>query len=274
MKRIGDVLRNVPVRPPQPDDSGAIRISTQETVRCPICLDAGYLREDVPVGHPSFGRLFLCECKRQEMNERRSDTLRQLSNLDVFTSHSFDEFDPEIPGVADAYDAALEFAQEPGHRWLLLSGRCGTGKTHLAVAIAKYAMEWHNMSVYFAVVPDLLDHLRATFDPSSGTAYDDRFTTIRTAHLLVLDDLGTESTTPWAREKLYQIINHRYMEQLPTVITTNVDQRKIDERIMSRILDHRLSQSIAIDAEDFRQPSDPSRLKPVRRTRRFAGGGR
>jgi DNA replication protein DnaC len=266
MKPIGDIIRKPPApQPAKGTNGGTIRITRKDDVRCPICNDAGYLRADVPPGHPSFGRLFPCQCKRQEISERRSEELKRLSNLDAFTSHTFDDFDPSISGTEEAFEAALAFAQEPDHRWLLMSGPCGTGKTHLAVAIATYAMQWHNMSVYFAVVPDLLDHLRATFDPNSGTAYDDRFTAIRNAPLLVLDDLGTENATPWAREKLYQIINHRYSEQMPTVITTNVELRKIDERIVSRMLDHRLTHHIHVDADDYRRPGDMRRVRGGRR---------
>ncbi len=252
MKRIGDVARDLPIRPPSAP--AGIVISSRESVKCPICKDAGYLRGDFPVGHPMFGRIVPCQCKQREIDERQAEDLRKLSNLDTFANHAFEDFDTGIDGVQEAYNAAYRFALEPGHRWLFLYGPCGTGKTHLAVAIAAYAMQRHQMSVYFAAVPDLLDHLRATFDPASGSAYDDRFTTIRNAQLLVLDDLGTENATPWAREKLYQIINHRYIEQLPTVVTSNVDQRKVDERIMSRILDHRLTEYIVMDAEDYRRP--------------------
>lgn len=268
MKSIGDVMKNLPVTPRHddaPPRGNAVPLAPKEEVRCPICQDAGYLRADVPVGHPSFGRLFPCQCKIRERDERRQEELRRLSNLDTFLNHKFEDFDPTISGTEEAFEAALAFAQEPDHRWLFLSGPTGVGKTHLAVAIAKYVMEWHNMNVYFAVVPDLLDHLRSTFDPAAGTGYDERFNAIRNAPLLVLDDLGTENATPWAREKLYQIINHRYVEQMPTVITTNVDVRKIDDRIVSRMLDHRLTQLIEIDSDDFRRPGETRRARRVRR---------
>src|SRR4029078_3601947 len=98
-------------------------------------------------------------------------------------------------------------------------------------------MDVQQLGVLFAVVPDLLDHLRATFDPTNGVAYDDRFSAIRNSPLLVLDDLGTENTTPWAREKLYQIFNHRYNEQLPTVITSNQDFKRIEEVVFSPSLE-------------------------------------
>ena len=271
MKRIGDVMKSMP-NPVEPrPQRGSIKIRNKDAVKCPICQDAGYLRSDVPVGHPMFGSITPCECKTREQEERRDEELRRLSNLDAFGSHSFETFDPDMAGMEEAYEAALSFAQEPGHRWLFLSGPCGVGKTHLAIAVAQYAIDWHRMSVYFAVVPDLLDHLRSTFDPASGSVYDERFATIRNAPLLILDDLGTENATPWAKEKLYQIINHRYSEQMPTVITTNVDlsaRGKIDERIYSRIMDHRLTEHVAIDADDFRLAGDPRRMRRAQQRRR------
>ncbi len=195
----------------------------------------------------------------REREERLIEDLRRLSNLDAFADHTFGSFDLAITGVEEAYRLSLAYARNPDG-WLFLHGPCGVGKTHLAVAIALQAMERQKLSVLFAVVPDLLDHLRATFDPGAGVAYDDRFNAIRNAQLLVLDDLGTENTTPWAREKLYQIFNHRYNERLPTVITSNQDFKRIEERVLSRILDTRLTQYIHVDAEDFR-------------TRRVARGG-
>lgn len=268
MKRIGDVIRTVSIPEKPIPTQGTVKLRDRDAVRCSICQDAGYLRADVPVGHPSFGRLFACKCRQKELDDRRDEELRRLSNLDSFSDYTFESFDPDIPGLEAAYEASLTFAQEPGHQWLFLSGPCGVGKTHLAVAIAQYAMDWHRMSVYFAVVPDLLDHLRSTFDPNSGSAYDDRFATIRNAPLLVLDDLGTENATPWAKEKLYQIINHRYSEQMPTVVTTNVDlsaKGKIDERIYSRIMDHRRTEHVAIDGDDYRLAGDQRRVRRRRR---------
>jgi DNA replication protein DnaC len=89
--------------------------------------------------------------------------------------------------------------------------------------------------VLFVIVPDLLDHLRRCFDPDSPISYDAEFTTVREAPVLILDDLGKESTTPWAREKLYQLVNHRCNEQLPTVFTSNVRLERLDGRIASRL---------------------------------------
>jgi DNA replication protein DnaC len=83
----------------------------------------------------------------------------------------------------------------------------------------------------------LLDHLRAAFNPASGVRYDKRFDEVKTAPLLVLDDLGTESATAWAREKLYQLFNYRYNARLPTIITTAVPIDEIDPRLASRMFD-------------------------------------
>ncbi len=222
------------------------------------------MRVDVPPGHPNFGRIFPCDCKVREREERAIEDLRRLSNLDAFLDHTFQSFDRSVSGVDEAYVEALKYARNPDG-WLFLHGNCGGGKTHLAVAIALHAMERQKLSVLFAVVPDLLDHLRAAFSPEATVAYDDRFNTIRTAQLLVLDDLGTENTTPWAREKLFQIFNHRYNERLPTVITSNQDFRRVEERVLSRLLDTRLTRYVHVDADDYRRrrvPSETSSRRP------------
>jgi DNA replication protein DnaC len=103
----------------------------------------------------------------------------------------------------------------------------------------------------FVMVPDLLDHLRATFSPNSNVTFDRRFDEIRTASLLVLDDLGTQSMTPWVREKLYQLFNYRYNAELPTVITTSDSLDEMDARIRSRLLDPRFCTIHAITVSSY-----------------------
>ncbi len=104
----------------------------------------------------------------------------------------------------------------------------------------------------FIVVPDLLDHLRATFNPKSTVSYDHRFEEVRTTPLLILDDLGTQSMTPWVREKLYQLFNYRYNAELPTVITTANSLDEIDPRLVSRMLDTRLCAIYGITVPSYR----------------------
>ncbi len=175
-----------------------------------------------------------------------------MSNLDPFRDKTFESFNADVSGVRRAYVRAMEYAKRP-QGWLILFGNYGVGKTHLAAAIANEALR-RNYRVLFTIVPDLLDHLRSTFGPSSEVEYDERFETIRDVALLVLDDLGTENTTAWAREKLFQIINHRYNFALPTVITSNRKPEDIDPRIFSRMSDRTLSEEhIMIDAADYRR---------------------
>src|SRR5947209_18558408 len=102
------------------------------------------------------------------------------------------------------------------------------------------------------VIPDLLDHLRVTFNPNTDTTFDDLFESLRNTALLILDDLGTQSASPWAREKLFQLINHRYNRRIPTVITMNIASEEIDSRLRSRIPGMTPTQRVTIQADDRR----------------------
>lgn len=228
---------------------------------CPHCKGAGWLRIDAPVGDPRFGKPYPCVCRTNATEQSNLDDLYRLSNLDAFASKVFGNFDPEVQGSGGGYDASIEFASQP-EGWLLLVGGFGTGKTHLAAAIANHVVQDHRMQVYFAVAPDLLHHLRAAYAPTSDTSYDERFEQIRSVYLLVIDDLGAEQSTPWAVEKLYQIFNYRYNNRLPTVITSNSDLDKLDPRILSRVCDPDLCRHVAMSGTDYRmRKMDPRFVK-------------
>jgi DNA replication protein DnaC len=171
----------------------------------------------------------------------------ELSSLDLMASKTFGSFEDrtseglpadELKSLQKTLRAAHGYAEKP-KGWLVFMGSYGSGKTHLAAAIANYRTGLGDPPL-FVMVPDLLDHLRATFSPNSNTTFDRRFDEIRTAPLLVLDDLGTQSMTPWVREKLYQLFNYRYNAELPTVITTADSMNEMDARIRSRLLDGKL----------------------------------
>jgi len=100
-------------------------------------------------------------------------------------------------------------------------------------------------------VGDLLDHLRAAFSPESRVSHDELFDTVKRVPLLILDGLEGQTTTSWAQEKLYQLLNYRSVSQLPTVITTRLDLEDMDERIGSRMADPRLNTALKIDAPSY-----------------------
>jgi DNA replication protein DnaC len=215
---------------------------------CPRCGGAGFVRRAVRLGHPDFGRAFPCECTRDEEDGARLNRLLRYSNLGPLSRLTFENLSPRgrSPNAQhqEAFAAAAAAGQAFGARpagWLVLSGPSGCGKTHLAAAIAGQCIE-NGQAALFMVVPDLLDHLRAAYHPEGETGYDELFEMVRGAPVLVLDDLGVQNATPWVEEKLFQLINHRYSAQLPTVITTNLDLGAFDERLQTRLSDAALSQ--------------------------------
>lgn len=224
---------------------------------CPRCKGAGYLRSNVPFGHPNFGKPMACECKEAEKKEKRRQQLLELSDLGAYRAKSLTNFSTHFPGVhpatQEAFEVAQDYAQDP-YGWLLLVGPNGCGKTHLAAAIANKCLDSGSV-VLFAVVPDLLAHLRSTFAPTAPEGYDKLFAKMREAELLVLDDLGSHQSSPWASEKLFQLLNYRYNSQYPTVITANKGGLgSVDDRILSRLSDVGLVNSVVMDgAQDYRR---------------------
>ena len=228
---------------------------------CPYCHGVGYLRTDLPVEHPDFGKVRICNCRQNQIQARARQRLFRLSNLDELSHLTFENFETRgrvglSPQQADSLELAFNQSQQFSQRlkgWLLLQGNYGCGKTHLAAAIANFAVSLE-IPTLFITVPDLLDTLRFAYQSPEET-FEERFEEIRQTRLLILDDFGSQSATQWAQEKLFQIINYRYINRLPLVVTTNMSMQDIDERIRSRLTDPELVTRVGILAPDYRNPA-------------------
>jgi DNA replication protein DnaC len=252
--------------------SGAEEQEAQPSSLCPICKGAGFVHPRLPSGKPDYSRVIACRCVQKELDKERQTRLQRYSGLELelLKNMTFDNFDREglnptpeqRESLKEAFRLALDFAKSPDG-WLVFQGFTGCGKTHLAAAIANYRLK-AGQPVKFVVVPEFLDHLRSTFSPESTVSYDQVFEEVKNAPLLILDDFGEQSTTPWAQEKLYQVINYRYNARLATVITTRLTTDDMDDPIVSRFFDHQLSVVFNITAPDYRTDATSNRKKITR----------
>lgn len=167
-------------------------------------------------------------------------------------------------GIEPAVQAAAWFARDPkGCGGLILAGPVGCGKTHLAAGIG-HALVLQGYPTEFQPVYALFDAIRAEY--SSGGC-GDVLGRLSRVPMLILDDLGNERIATgekgdWAREQLFKLIDQRYLQELPLVVTTNYDVARLGERIgthnVSRLLET-CGSPVTIRAPDHRLRSAQAR---------------
>ena len=140
---------------------------------------------------------------------------------------------------------------------LVLSGKRGTGKTHLAVAMAVYAMK-HGRGAIFRLMNELLNEIRQAVAENGG--YFSVIQGFKEIPCLVLDDFGKERTTDFGLDALYEIVDYRYRHELQTIITTNAltieelagwGKEEYTTPIVSRVLERGAWVTIS-KADDYR----------------------
>ena len=223
---------------------------------CSICQGSGFVYPMLPSGKPDYSRVVPCRCLIKNTNKQRQTVLEKYSNIGSLKRLTFANLIPQgrsgsITGqrkFETAVIAAKEFAANP-EGWIIFIGPSGCGKTHIAAAIANERIS-RGFPVFFITAADLLDHLRSAFNPESEVTYDRLFEQVRNAPLLILDDLSAHSDKSWAKEKLDQLLNYRFNNELPSVITTTPPIHQLGERLVNRITDARLSHVFYIEEQD------------------------
>ena len=134
---------------------------------------------------------------------------------------------------------------------LFLTGVIGSGKTYLACAIAR-ELVIQGKSVRFKSAPELFEDIRASFN-GRGSEYEiiDRLSKTK---YLIIDDAGAEKSSDFTLDRLYLIIDHRYSDELPTIITSNLSlndiKNRIHDRLASRISE--MCETIVMPNKDLR----------------------
>jgi len=219
---------------------------------CPLCKGTGWKVFAVDRKVPTVTR---CDCRITARAER---LLAQAEIPRQYEHCTLDDFDVEFRSATESLKRASIAAKRFVEQYplekegMLLWGDCGTGKTHLAIAILKELVQQKGARCLFRGYSALLKQLQATYSRQS-VAYEDtgvvltEYSILRDVidgEVLVLDDLGAEKSSEWTLSMLYHVINERYNEGRTTIITTNLpweeqpgapqdqrDQRAQDQRM-------------------------------------------
>ena len=162
--------------------------------------------------------------ERQRMQERINRLLGQSGLKKRFQQRTFDNFRIYSPEHKQCYEIAKEYADHfQTHRargdGLYIEGTNGTGKTHLAAAITLQLIG-EGIPVICRTSGDLLLNIKRAFD-SEYVSESEILETYKDVDLLIIDDLGKEQCSDWSMSTLYSILNDRYEDMKPTIITTN-----------------------------------------------------
>lgn len=210
----------------------------------PIGLD--YLYANIPLSSIEYER---CDCKesqaywneidlKEEIQKKRKHFVQMIRQFYIqnysskrLQDYQFENFiitennEKEVKIVKDFTDKCINKNQKNG---LIITGKSGVGKTHLATAILNKLTE-KDMLVLMGRLISLLDVIKGTYKDFFSKEKD-IIELYSKVDMLIIDDLGTERISSWALEKLYTIIENRNENKLPIIVTTRCNKESLLDR--------------------------------------------
>ncbi|WP_342976559.1 ATP-binding protein [Streptococcus constellatus] len=227
-----------------------------------------------------------CKCDRerfekQKQREKEQEIERLKRSCFISMSQWAYTFDNYKGETDKSYTIAKNYVKEyeqmkKENIGLLFCGTVGSGKTYLACCIANALIEEYMIRVKIRNFAQIINDLQKSGFDLDKNDYIEGLTNVS---VLILDDLGIERDTSYAKEQVYNIVNSRYLKQKPTIFTTNLPYEKIQnsddgveyERIYSRIIE--MCIPIKVMGEDFRKRLQKEKLKQ-NKERLLKGGER
>lgn len=169
----------------------------------------------------------------QEFSKKVEKIIKNSKMSKRNLSYKFDNFEPnnsnrKVFNNLKNYSKKLVNGIEK--KGLVLVGNNGVGKTHLACSIANKLIE-NGTPVIYGTLINLLAELRNSYATDNNISEMEIIKLYENVDLLIIDDLGKEKPSEWGLEKLFTIVNSRYENNLPVIITTNYNQNSLVERL-------------------------------------------
>lgn len=249
-----------------------MRPAPEATDPCPLCEGRGWVIEE----DGAAGTARPCDCQAEG---RPAERLRRAGIPERYRDCRLSNFETSAPDPRDQeqleraraaceryVDAFLSSDGDFSSSGLLLIGRPGTGKSHLAAAVLAELIWRYGVDGRFVDFTTLVHDIQSTFDQQSMASKHQILDPVMNARVLVLDELAAQKPSAWVNDTLYLIMNGRYTRKLPTLFTTNypleaasgragVDEPTLASRIPARLVSrlHQMATPIAIEAGDFRR---------------------
>lgn len=193
--------------------------------------------------------------KKLSYRKRKAEQLLENSGIgERFLESNFENYERKC--MPAAFDVALQYAEKFDHNrgmGLIFTGNHGTGKTHLAAAIASHIIKNFYVTVNFVVFTDILSDIRNAIATGSNEVASIE-NQMCSSSLLIIDDLGKEKQSQFTNELLYRVVNTRYKEMLPLIITTNYTMqelaKRLDYAVFSRIVE--MCRAVDMTGDDYR----------------------
>jgi len=206
-----------------------------------------------------------CECTatilaRDQHNEMMANLPLSVHGIlpRSFIAGTFENF-TEREGAEEAFNACMDFINEETAPILVLRGPRGTGKTHLMEAVGREMLA-RGKTVRYERVPTLLARMRSSFNNQEMSVLEERNSKYRnTSELLMLDDLGSEKSSEWVQEKIFELIDERYGTGRLLIVSTNDSyaslSNNLGERIASRLFDENSGKVVQVimTCSDYRR---------------------
>ena len=207
-----------------------------ETVSCIYCRDITWVHPVIN-GIPDYSRVIDCpQCSAQRAAELAEQRAVGLSGIPAPKQRNTFATFRKNPANEDAYNTCLALAQgKLPQKIVLVYGNYGNGKTHLAYATGIEAIKIRRARTLYKSVAGLLAEIKGQMGSGSGPEFI--IQGVQGADFLVLDDWGANRDTEFVAETLERIVGYRYDNELPTLITTNVDIKALPSRLRSVLSD-------------------------------------